>query len=250
MTRRNGQEQWVLIHVEVQSQFDPNFERRMALCHHRIADRYGREVCSLAILGDDNPNWRPRCFRLELWGCIRHFQFPIAKLLDYPDYPKAVDNPFAWLVAGQRQAHLTQNDPHARKAVKLRMLRGLCNCGLNEAAIRQFFLPVDWVLALPEKLEYAMRDELARLEAKQVVHITSFERIGRKEGRAEGIRHAIMQVIKTRWNLADSSLVEALQGISDDKRLSAVHESALTAVDSEQWRASLAGQARARSTSP
>jgi hypothetical protein len=156
VTRRNGREEWVLIHVEVQSQFDAQFEWPMALYSSRIADRYKRDVCSLAILGDANPNWRPTHFRRELWGCIRYFHFPMAKLLDFPDYPQNPHNPFSWLVAGQRQAYLTKNDPQARLEVVIRMLRGLHTCGLDGEAIREFFLLVDWVLALPPNLEYAI----------------------------------------------------------------------------------------------
>src|ERR1035437_8141889 len=47
--RRDGGEEWVLIHVEVQAQPDPELALRMYRYHHRIADRYGRTVVSLEI---------------------------------------------------------------------------------------------------------------------------------------------------------------------------------------------------------
>ena len=249
VTRRNGQEEWLLIHIEVQSQFDPYFGRRMAIYHYRIADRYGCDVCSLAILGDDNPSWRPDGYHRELWGCSQTLKFPIAKLWDFPDQAQTPHNPFSWLVAGQRQAYLTRHDPQARLASVIQMLRGLYDCGLDEEAIRGFFRLLDWVLALPKKLEYAVQAEIARLEeAKQVAHLTSIERIGRKEGRkeglAEGLRESILQVAKTRWGLVEPSLRETLQGIASPKRLAALHESALLAGDADSWRASLSGPTR------
>ena len=54
----NGREQWLLVHVEVQTSRDRNFARRMYTYNYRLFDRYNREVVSLAVLGDDNPRWR------------------------------------------------------------------------------------------------------------------------------------------------------------------------------------------------
>jgi hypothetical protein len=40
----SGQEQWVLVHVEVQTSRDPGFARRMYTYNYRLFDRYNREV--------------------------------------------------------------------------------------------------------------------------------------------------------------------------------------------------------------
>ena len=82
VTRRSGDQQLVLVHVEVQSQVDPEFTRRMLLYHSRIADKFGQAVCSLAILGDHNLSWRPVLHRNFLWGCSHELHFPVRKLLD------------------------------------------------------------------------------------------------------------------------------------------------------------------------
>ena len=124
------------------------------------------------------------------------------------------------------------------------MLRGLYSSGL--------------VLAVPKKLEYAMKNEIARLEeAHQVVHLNTIERIGRREGRkegrkqgrregrkegiAEGLRGSILQVIEVRWSLSEPWICKVLQGVHDEERLSTLLKQAVSAVDSEQWKASLAG---------
>ncbi|MEQ8536814.1 MAG: hypothetical protein RIB93_05030 [Coleofasciculus sp. D1-CHI-01] len=81
--RRSGEEQWVLVHVEVQSQRQSEFSERMYLYHSRIFDRYRRSVVSLGILGDEQPSWRPSRYERELWGCRAILEFPVVKLLDY-----------------------------------------------------------------------------------------------------------------------------------------------------------------------
>jgi chromosome partitioning protein len=56
--RRDGHEVWVLVHVEVQSQEEAEFPKRMYVYNYRIGDRYDRPVASFAVLGDDRPVMR------------------------------------------------------------------------------------------------------------------------------------------------------------------------------------------------
>jgi hypothetical protein len=83
--RNNGEETWVLIHIEVQSQAQTHFPQRMYLYHTLIFQRYRKRVVSLAILADEQKNWRPQQYNTELWGCRVALEFPIAKLLDYQE---------------------------------------------------------------------------------------------------------------------------------------------------------------------
>jgi len=57
--RHGGEERWLLLHIEVQAQVDAAFPQRMFVYQYRIVDLYNRPVVSLAVLADDNPNWRP-----------------------------------------------------------------------------------------------------------------------------------------------------------------------------------------------
>ncbi|NJK62106.1 MAG: hypothetical protein HC921_04930, partial [Synechococcaceae cyanobacterium SM2_3_1] len=54
----NGEEAFILIHVEVQSQEDSGFAQRMFVYHYRIFDHYQKRVMSLAVLGDERSSWR------------------------------------------------------------------------------------------------------------------------------------------------------------------------------------------------
>jgi hypothetical protein len=99
--RIGGEESWLLIHIEIQSQEETDFPKRMFVYNYRIFDRYDRSVASLAILGDDNINWRPSQFGYDLFGCTVDFQFPVIKLLDYKQRLSELEasrNPFATVV--------------------------------------------------------------------------------------------------------------------------------------------------------
>jgi flagellar biosynthesis/type III secretory pathway protein FliH len=114
-------------------------------------------------------------------------------------------------------------------------------------------LPTDRLgSGLPEQIEYDFREELARFEEERnMVYITSIERIGIEKGRAEGIaegkaegvaegiRRSILQVNKSRWGLTDSQVSQKLQHIGEEHRLTELLEAAITASSREQWEGSL-----------
>jgi hypothetical protein len=79
----DGEEAWVLVHVEVQGQYDSQFAERMYTYNYRLFDRHKKRVISLAVLADEQANWRPSSYRYQLGGCRVSLEFPVAKLLDY-----------------------------------------------------------------------------------------------------------------------------------------------------------------------
>lgn len=247
LTRLSGEQQLVLIHIEVQSQVDRNFTRRMLLYHTRIFDRFGLDLCSLAILGDSNPSWRPRGYRHSLWGCLHQLRFPIRKLLDYPDWASQTANPFAWLTAAQLQAQATRRQLQKRAEMKTRLVRGLYSCGLSSSQVRELFRLLDWVLALPPDLDYTFRQDLARFEEENnMPYVTSIERIAREEARKEAreeareeacktLRLGILQIYEERWGQPSTQVVEKLEQIQDLKHLVDLLGHLPTAKPGQEW---------------
>jgi hypothetical protein len=188
---KDGSERWVLVHIEVQSQEEGRFPRRMFVYHYRLFDRYDREVVSLAILGDDRPNWRPNHFGYGRWGCRMDFAFPIVKLLDYQAQEASLEsdpNPFATVVLAHLKAIETRQDPVNRHDWKLRIARGLLDRGLKAEDVRQLLRFLDWMMDLPLGMEEQFREEVRQYEEeKQMPFITSFERYGIRQGLLEGI---------------------------------------------------------------
>jgi len=78
-----GQEDWLLIHVEIQGRSESAFAQRLFVYNYRIYDRYRRPVVSLAVLADEREDWRPDRFSYRRWGCEVGIRYPLAKLLDY-----------------------------------------------------------------------------------------------------------------------------------------------------------------------
>ncbi|WP_338463083.1 DUF4351 domain-containing protein (plasmid) [Synechococcus elongatus IITB7] len=185
-----GLETWVLVHVEVQGTRDTAFEERMFVYRYRIYDRFRKPTASVAILADEQPNWRPDAFETQLWGSSDRSQFVSIKLLDYQDQFEQLlqnENPFAIAVAAHLKALQTKQDRVLRKQWKLELLKLLYERGMEREQIIGLFKFIDWLLSLPEGLALEFRNELSAYEQeRRMPYITSIERIGREKGRQEG----------------------------------------------------------------
>jgi hypothetical protein len=80
---KNGVEQWVLVHIEIQGYWDEHFSERMYQYFYRIRDRHKQSVVAFAILTDNNVNYRPAEYRYELLGTELVYRYNFLKLSDY-----------------------------------------------------------------------------------------------------------------------------------------------------------------------
>jgi hypothetical protein len=187
---KNGQEAWILVHVEIQNQRDPGFAERMFVYNYRIYDRYRKPVISLAVIGDEEPTWRPDQFGYGMFGCAMGIRFPIVKLVDYAkraEELETVPNPFATVVLAHLKTQETRGDANGRRTWKLRLIKRLYDRGLDGEQVRLLFKFLDWIMVLPRELEKRLSLDLAEFERERMMpYVSSIERIAREEGRIEG----------------------------------------------------------------
>ena len=194
---RDGQERWNLIHIEVQAAREGEFPRRMHVYNHRIFDRYGREVISLAILADDDPGWRPTRYEYTRWGFRSLTEFPIVKLIDYATRYQELEadpNPFAVVVLAHLKAAETRRSPEDRRAWKVRLVKGLYERGMAQKDVRQLLAFIDWVMELPEGVDDQFWDEIAEYRQEKTMRFVSiWERMAKVAGLLQGIE-AVLKV--------------------------------------------------------
>jgi hypothetical protein len=240
---KSGVEQWILIHIEVQMDDESEFPVRMFVYHYRIFDKYNRrEVVSFAVLGDDNPRWRPQSYSHQRWGTEVGFRFPVVKLLDYAERRaelEASENPFATVVLAHLDTQETRQDQGERKDRKFRLVKRLRERGRSETQVRRLFRVIDWMMELPPPLTIEFWKELKQYEEKDhMPFITTPERFGRADGLTKGIE-AILEV---RFRDAGSQLMPEIRQIYDFEKLEQILRAAKTVANPDELRSLWAGE--------
>jgi hypothetical protein len=223
---RRGQEIWVLIHIELQSQEETEFPERMYVYNYRIYDKYRKPVASLAILGDEKENWRPNQFGYQLFGCRVDFQFPVVKLLDYSQQLSALEtsrNPFATVVMAHLAALQTRNDRIERKERKLSLIKRLYEFGFQREDIINLFRLIDWMMTLPAELQQEFQQQLHDYEEeKRMPYVTSVERSGIRKGELRGLLEGIELGLELKFGSEGLTLLPEISTIKDVEQLRAI----------------------------
>lgn len=196
----DGQEDIVYIHIEVQGQQDAQFNQRMYTYNYRIYDKFGQFPVSLAVLADENEDWKPTHFSQQKWGCGMEFTFPVVKLTDYEPQLETLhssDNAFSILTAAHILTKKTKHQARQRYETKLKLIRLLYQKGWDKQELINFLAVIDWLMHLPEAFAVQLRHEVHQLEEEDKMrYVTSFERLAMAEGRQEGMQQGIQQGIQ------------------------------------------------------
>ena len=230
--RLNGEEAWLLIHIEVQGDPEDDFPLRMFRCNTRAFDLYNRTVVSLAVLTDERTSWRPERFDYGDWGGSTGIKFLTTKLIDWRGRElelEANSNPFASVVLAHLRAIQTRKDPNSRKKYKIGLIKGLFQFGWLPEDVRQLFRVIDWMMDLPWELQQGFQNELhAWEEEKSMPYITSVERfgieLGHRQGLSEGLQKGIAIALAAKFEKVDKRLIAKVRGITKVDELEALLE--------------------------
>jgi hypothetical protein len=197
VTRLNGQEDWIYIHLEVQGNAQAEFAKRMFVYNYRLYDRYQQPIASMAVLADETASWHPRSFQTEALGCEHHFKFPTAKLLDYREQEATLladPNPFALVTLAHLLTQATRKDMDARFAAKWKLVQLLYRRGWDKQRVIDLFSVLDWMMSLPAHLSQSLWHNIDVLEEKEKMrYVTSVERLIVEKGRLEGVQQGKLE---------------------------------------------------------
>jgi hypothetical protein len=223
----DGNPLWVLIHVEVQSQYQSQFAQRIYIYNYRAFDKYKIPAVSVAILGDEFPSWRPQSYGYVLDGYRLSLEFPTVKLLDYEsrwDELEASDNPFAILVMAHLKTKATSQKFRERKQWKWTVVRALVSKGYSRDEVVNLFRFIDRMMALPDELQREFKTELRRSREEGIMpFISRVEEMAKEEGRLEGtqegtkrtLREETIAILEIRFSAVPSEIVNTLNSIED-----------------------------------
>lgn len=185
--------QWILVHVEVQAQYDANLPRRIFDYNFRIFREYGQEVASLVLLADEDPSWRPHAFHVEAVGTDMGIAFSTAKLLDLDeDTLLASDNPFALVSLAHLRSQRERRDAESLFAAKWQLTRLLYERAWSKERIIAMFKVINWMMALPEPQQTRYWHAVIKLEKERKMElITPLEQSFMDKGWQKGLQHGL-----------------------------------------------------------
>ncbi|WP_374583114.1 Rpn family recombination-promoting nuclease/putative transposase [Pseudoduganella sp.] len=185
----------VLLHIEVQSQFDASLPERMFDYSVRIFGEYRLHVASLVLLADEDPGWRPQDFHVGALGTVLGISFATAKLLDYDEGELfAANNPFALVTLAHLSSQRERHDADALLASKLRLTRLLYERGWSKRRIIAMFKVINWMMVLPEPQQARYWHAVLKLEKERKMElITPLEQWFMDKGWKKGVQHGLEQ---------------------------------------------------------
>lgn len=207
----DNQEVWILIHVEVQSQYDKEFSQRMFIYNYRSFDLYQKPVISLAILGDGTKSWRPSSYQYGLGSSQLIFNFSIVKLLDYQwEELEQSNNIFAIVVMAHLKTKATNSNLSAREQWKWNLARLLYERGYNRKEIVDLYKVIDLMMALSEDLQLSFEEKLANYqEERKMPLLTNIERRTIEKTRKQDI----IKLIQVRFGDIPENLIASINQI-------------------------------------
>ncbi|MCF2491588.1 Rpn family recombination-promoting nuclease/putative transposase [Dyadobacter sp. CY347] len=192
---KEGQEEWILVHIEVQGYTDPDFADRMFTYYYRIWDKYRKRTTALAILTDDNESYYPKCFEQSFLGTSLRFKFNTLKILDQCDRKLAESgNVFAHIVMTVKIALKSKKlDDKDLFDLKIQLARRLLKEKISKAKIAKLMKFLKFYVVLKDPfLAASYSEEVCNLTNKTyttmgideaVLYIMKEE--GKEEGRLE-----------------------------------------------------------------
>jgi len=219
--RKNGQEAYVMAHVEIQGQYESGFAKRMYVYNYRLFDRYDKKIVSLAILTDDRKKWKPRKYGYELWNFKVSIEFPAVKLLDYQDDFDMLaqnSNPFAIVVMAHIKTITTRKEPDKRFRWKLNIIKMLYERGYTRRSVLNLLRFIDWIMVLPAEMDRSLNEKIAEYqEENKMRYVTSFERIGLEKGFQQEAYKFLTRQLKASFGDIPKWAEEKMQNAATEK---------------------------------
>jgi predicted transposase/invertase (TIGR01784 family) len=185
---KNGEEQWILIHIEVQSKNETVFPERMFQYFYRIYDRYQEKIVAIAVHTSPIKSAIPERFLYEYLGTQLHYSYRNYQTEAFPDEElEQSDNLFSKIVLAAKALHQTKDEDHQRYLFKRKLMRELIrNQNYPRTAVQAVFHFIDYLLQLPETYTKQLSEEIRPMIRKE----TELMELYNKENASPTIRNA------------------------------------------------------------
>ncbi len=180
---KDGSEQWILIHIEIQGYKDENYSERMFIYFYQIFDKFNKKIIALSIFTDDIKKFHPKSFDYDYHETSLHYKYRTYKIMDQNEEElKKSDNPFAMAILAGYYLIKAKKDLTRKYDFKIRLTRLLFEKGYDKQKIANLLIFIDAVISLPDELKLKYNKE-----------IKSFEKGGKKSMGMKGVVSGISE---------------------------------------------------------
>ena len=183
----------IIIHVEVQGQPRSDFMERMFIYYYRAFDKektHQTPVISLAILTDDDKNYRPDEYVFRLFGFELRMKIPVVKITDYSKEPgmiknlEMMSNPMSMVVLAQLKSHEAKHSDDEKKfEITKELIRQCYKKGYSHETTHIMLNFFDWVIRLPEVFKDRVQEVIRSTEEeKDMNYVPIWARDWMREG--------------------------------------------------------------------
>ena len=226
LSLKNGNEIIVILHIEVQGEKTSDFELRMLLYRCYLRNLYDKPIVSLAVLIDNNPNWRPTGYREELWGSFLEVGFPIIKLIDYRSRKDELfqsNNPFAHVILAQLEAMENYSD-ETLYITKTALTKNLYRFGWPKSTIMAIYTFLDWTIRLNKSYKKLYHEKTANIEQElKVSYISTAEWYHTEKGIEKGRNltecEMLLTLLKNKFNVDSKIYKSKIKRATSEERM-------------------------------
>ncbi len=196
--RKDGCEELILIHLEVQGYHDPQFARRMFIYFYRLYEKYNVPITSIALFTTKARPTDAGIFRYETLGTKITFEYNTLHIFDYPEAQLlAMDNAMGiMLLAAQKALYRDKFKDSDLAQQRLLLAKALIASG--KYGHEEMLL----ILAFIKNVVYINNPEINRNFDNEILTLTQNKvnmsilelikeegvEIGREEGKQEGVK--------------------------------------------------------------
>jgi len=257
---KNGAEQWLLIHIEIQGAHEEDFGKRMFRYFYRLYDKYAINITALAVFTYPTDNTYD--FHYDVYGTTNAYRYNTAHIAKY-DEAKLLrsTNPFSLVCLSVQYANMYRNDDDQKYRMKRQLIRVLRNRRYQKEEILDLFEFIDDALTITDTMRNAILDEEATNlleEELPMAYVSGFRQRaidegkregklegklegkveGKREGMLEGMLNGLMEGIQGMLEIKFGSIPNEIQSkllaINDLAKLKSLKEHIKRATDFDQ----------------
>lgn len=178
---KNGKEQWIFVHVEVQGDNKEIFPKRMFQYFYRVMDLYDQQIYSLALFTGKIPQNKLNAFHYNFFGTKLTYHYNTYRIASQTESTLLESkNPFAlavlaglYLIESKKDQDLKFH--YKRKLIKLLLQDKIISKEIRREYVNKLFIFIDHILRLPEAEEKRITQEIRPLIKEESFMALSFE---------------------------------------------------------------------------